>query len=390
MILTPKSFLEYIDPIKCTYKEFRENSKTYEGEYLMDVFKKNKDRSKIMKSLYNIFVKQNVNFIYMFFDNMFEVPNDIKNHLLIPSSAVNTIDYDKRIIHGTSKLHLKKFIRNLHFDEMMLSTFNNNINICDIIKHSTCDYIFSKYISRPYILDKILKIQDLSKTSRTEYSNLIDQFKRCYFIPSVLCPYTVYAILQDLFPNVLNKRENLKLFTPAMSWNSFLIAFLNTNEKMWSEYVGTDVMPNLKEKSKFMIELFDKRNITLYDIPSEDILFNKYFKKYSSNYFDVILFCPPYYNLEIYPGNKQSTSRYKDYKSWLHGYWDGTVMMCYETLKDDGLLSYIVSDSLKNVKTLVVDMMDVTLSNGFVYHNKFQIRWKNHSEYLFVFKKLSF
>ena len=61
------------------------------------------------------------------------------------------------------------------------------------------------------------------------------------------------------------------------------------------------------------------------------------------NHFDIVFFSPPYYELEMYPGENQSTTTYKNYNEWLVGYWSKTIDICHYVLQKGGKLCYILS-----------------------------------------------
>jgi hypothetical protein len=88
---------------------------------------------------------------------------------------------------------------------------------------------------------------------------------------------------------------------------------------------------------------------------------NKNFIKKYTNNIDFIFFSPPYYSLEEYPGNKQSTKVYKTYDEWLQGYWANTVQLCSKVLKKDGIMTYIISKKFDSYN-LEKDMNDITKS----------------------------
>jgi tRNA1(Val) A37 N6-methylase TrmN6 len=80
------------------------------------------------------------------------------------------------------------------------------------------------------------------------------------------------------------------------------------------------------------------------------------------NYFDVVFFSPPYYELELYPGENQSTTVYKTYNEWLNGYWLNTMKVCKHVLKNDGKLCYILSSGggPHSAVDILKDMNDIT------------------------------
>jgi DNA modification methylase len=111
-----------------------------------------------------------------------------------------------------------------------------------------------------------------------------------------------------------------------------------------SEYVGTDVIPQVCRKtSQFAKEYYPTKTCTIYCEPSENLMKHTGFSNKYRNYFDAVFFSPPYYELELYPGKNQSTTQYKTYEEWLEKYWLKTIQLCHHVLKSGGKMCYILS-----------------------------------------------
>jgi tRNA1(Val) A37 N6-methylase TrmN6 len=82
------------------------------------------------------------------------------------------------------------------------------------------------------------------------------------------------------------------------------------------------------------------------------------------NHFDVVFFSPPYYRLELYDGENQSTTKYDTYEKWLDKYWSATIQLCQHVLQPGGRLCYILSgygsDNTKENYDLLDDMNTIT------------------------------
>jgi tRNA1(Val) A37 N6-methylase TrmN6 len=74
--------------------------------------------------------------------------------------------------------------------------------------------------------------------------------------------------------------------------------------------------------------------------------------------YDKIFFCPPYYDLELYGGENQSTTLYSDYDTWLDEYWRQTVQECDKVLKEGGVFSFVMG-ALCREKTMASDMLKI-------------------------------
>ena len=142
------------------------------------------------------------------------------------------------------------------------------------------------------------------KGNTVNYHNFFYLFQQYQPKASILNPYTINWILKNLF-------EGTKLFTPVLSWASYLCAFMHTDR---DEYVGVDVMPSVCQRCQFLFDYYqtelkskhkitrlDRKKLRLYCQPSESLLEDSTFMKQYDQYFDAVLMCPPYFNMEIYP-----------------------------------------------------------------------------------------
>ena len=79
--------------------------------------------------------------------------------------------------------------------------------------------------------------------------------------------------------------------------------------------------------------------------PSEKVILDE-----PNEYYDLVLFGPPYYNLELYDGDNpnQSSNAYTTYEDWLEGYWDGTLKNIIPYLKKGCPFSFCIGN-FKNV-----------------------------------------
>ena len=85
-------------------------------------------------------------------------------------------------------------------------------------------------------------------------------------------------------------------------------------------------------------------------------------RKYREH-FDVVFFSPPYYELELYPGKNQSTTKYKTYEEWLNGNWFKPIQLCYYLLENNGTLCYILSSGGgQSQRNILQDMNNMTRS----------------------------
>ena len=197
-------------------------------------------------------------------------------------------------------------------------------------------------------------------------------------------PYTI--------SNHLNYK--FKVLTPTLGWSSYLLGMM-ANDNL-DEYVGIDVIKKVCNNTKTIANKGNIKN-DIYCVPSEDLYKDKKFMNKYKGYFDFIFFSPPYFQLELYKGLKQSTERYKTYEEWLDGYWRATVKLCFNSLKNGRLMFYIISGYTSKQKyvNLEKDMNSITTEEGFKLVKKLSMVGKNvgftkhrkSKETIFVFSK---
>jgi hypothetical protein len=222
---------------------------------------------------------------------------------------------------------------------------------------------------------------------------------------SILNPAVLYTLLNT---KLNSKIKNKKLFTPEMSWSSYLLAYLSSNEE-WNEYIGVDVMKSVITKSNGLYDLFRERNVNskkivkLYETPSESLLKDKVFLNEYSNKIDAVLYCPPYFDMEIYPDSsgKQSIDLYPNYQSWLDNYLYATLKLCSLVLKPTGKMIVMMGnyhkklngefyDLINDLKKYMKTLNNITLENEYFLKNRTSPLKNNdklRGEILFIFKK---
>jgi len=159
-------------------------------------------------------------------------------------------------------------------------------------------------------------------------------FSSYYFRASIMNPYLVYSLNKSVL-------KGTRIFTPTLGWSSYCYGFLECPEVI--EYVGTDVISSVCEKTRELATQYHDAKTTIYCKPSEDLFKSKPFMQKYREHFDVVFFSPPYYQLEMYKGAEQSTARYKTYEEWLEKYWEVTIQLCHHVLEKGGKMCYILS-----------------------------------------------
>jgi len=242
----------------------------------------------------------------------------------------------------------KNFIRNIHLLNILQNTKSGMENIPTYM-----DVLKDLYL-RNVIDYKILTPSALHYMNEGRLGSVFSSF---YFRASIMNPYLVYSLNKSLL-------KGTRIFTPTLGWTSYAYGFLECPEVV--EYVGTDVIPDVcKTTAKFANEHSPNTAVDIYCKPSEQLFKSKVFMEKYKNHFDVVFFSPPYYRLELYDGENQSTSKYDTYEEWLEKYWEATIKLCKHVLQPGGRLCYILSgygsaDNATNNYDLLEDMNRIT------------------------------
>jgi DNA modification methylase len=88
--------------------------------------------------------------------------------------------------------------------------------------------------------------------------------------------------------------------------------------------------------------------------------------------FDMMLTCPPYYNLEIYTDNENDLSNLKTYEEFLDKY-TSIIKECYNKLKDNSFAVIVVAEIRDNNGVMygfVPDTVNAFRQAGFQYYNE--------------------
>ena len=241
----------------------------------------------------------------------------------------------------------KNFIRNIHLLDILQNTKSGIENIPTFM-----DVLNDLYLKN--IID--YKILTPSSLHYMNEGRLGSVFSSYYFRASIMNPYLVYSLNHSVL-------KGTRIFTPTLGWTSYCYGFLECPYVV--EYVGTDVIPSVcKTTAKFAKEHSPNTTVDIYCKPSEQLFKSKVFMDKYANHFDVVFFSPPYYRLELYDGENQSTAKYDTYEKWLDKYWSATIQLCQHVLQPGGRLCYILSgygsDNTKENYNLLDDMNAIT------------------------------
>ena len=140
------------------------------------------------------------------------------------------------------------------------------------------------------------------------------------------------------------------------------------------DYVGTDINPiQVKANDEAWESIINAYDTTEFGRPcwiiadSTSLDVNEHCEKY-----DMLLTCPPYYNLEVYTDDPKDLSTYKTYEEFLENY-RVAVRNGYTALKDDAFAVIVVEEIRDKNGILygfVPDTIKAFTDAGFLYYNE--------------------
>lgn len=362
-------------------------SKKDDRKERLDLYKKN---------LYRILVSDAQNTLSSWFNRYGKLNETVQYYFNIPNANILNDD----IFAGRTNSKYGKICKNINFvnfyNTKKLYT-NDSEYTFGLMRVMFEDFKLRNSLVGPAFFDHICK-----------YNGDPGQFWLDFMIganrASIFNPATYKGILSEVFTGDT-------LFAPVMGWNSYQIAFYNSNFK---HFIATDVIPDVVENGKLLhneytklqdesLFVSDEKSVDLYLCPSEQLDKQHNFIEKYKNKVDSVLFSPPYFDLELYPSDNQSFSSFPDYQSWLQGYWEETVKLCVEVMKPNAKFGFVISNYVnrqKQMTTISQDMRDV-VSKYLPLDKHYKVQWSAISgtrqakktrngnfEDLWVFKKI--
>ena len=320
--VTPEQFLEHFEKRKSrTFTQFMNTAKVKTSKHLIPLREYIKDKDVEQTDLKLLFenIQKREEYLGRFYHLSLNV--DPKRFSL---SSVKPMT--NKHMNNNAESPFKNVIRNLHWKDILKNTKAGIENIPtymdvleDLYLHDIIDY----------------KIITPSSLHYMKEGRLGSVFSSYFFRASIMNPYLVYSLNHSVL-------KGTKIFTPTLGWTSYAYGFMECPDTL--EYVGTDVIPSVCNKTKKFCDTYYKRKkVDIYCEPSEKLLTNAVFMRKYQNHFDTVFFSPPYYKLEKYPGKNQSIVQYKTYEEWLEKYWEATIQLCHRVLQKGGRMCYILS-----------------------------------------------
>jgi hypothetical protein len=284
--------------------------------------------------------------------------------------------HNKHLIFKTKELFIKTFfilIGEDYYSDVLSDVFNEEerIKTSKSGKQSLLD-IFER--------DSTLRRDIFSMKTIEEKREYIYQ-KYGYFEATQFKPSIVISILKHFKPN--------KVLDMSSGWGDRLIGSLAYSESSYFKeykdkknnirkeedneyneisyfednfvYDGFDPNKNLQKGYSKIIESFstNKNNrYTIRDMCFEDLKIDNNSSEINtikSNYYDLFFSSPPFFDLEIYSKDSdQSTTKYKDFNSWLVNFLFKSLFIAYQALKDGKDMLIHISDYIKDKNNIQI------------------------------------
>lgn len=369
-----------------TFEEFASrlsvlNGSDTSGQFVvrssLDVFvdrvaKKDDRKAKLdqyKRNLYRILVTDAENSLRSWFGRNAELTEDIAYYFDIPTVDIVSGD----TFGGRTLSKYGRICKNINFENFYTTKklYANDFEYTfGLLKAMFEDFKIRNSLVGPAFFDHIYNLGD-------DYAQFWTDFNTGCNRASIFNPVTYRGILDEVFTGET-------LFAPVMGWNSYQLAFYNSDFK---KFIATDVIPEVvangnslhtewqKYRNASMFEIEDK-TVDLYLCPSEHLEAKHDFVNRYHNTVDAVLFSPPYYDLEIYPGEEQSYTNYPNYQDWLKNYWEATVSLCKQVMRPGARFGFVISNYRNKAGedvTISQDMKQVAEQHlKFVRHYKVQ------------------
>jgi hypothetical protein len=307
------------------------------------------------RKLYRIIVQEPEVALAAWFQRTVAVTEDLDFYFQIPDVTVRVGD----TFAGRTLAKYGRVCKNINFDNFFNTKklYTNDFEYTfGMLKAMFEDCKLRNSLVGPAFFDHICKLED-------DYNQFWADFMMGCNRASIFNPVTYRGIMEELFIGDT-------IFAPCMGWNAYQLGFYNSN---WKKFISTDVIPGVVDngkklhaewqayKDRSLFEIKDK-TVDLYQCPSELLDQRHDFVNKYRDQVDAVLFSPPYYDLEIYPGAEQSFTNYPDYADWLENYWEVTVNIAKAVLRPGGKFAFVISNYRNKAKQEVgisEDMRDV-------------------------------
>jgi tRNA1(Val) A37 N6-methylase TrmN6/GNAT superfamily N-acetyltransferase len=219
-------------------------------------------------------------------------------------------------------------------------TFPEEFNSCDSISDHFAEkqriMCFEKGQPSPAMIWSKMKIE------KHNWRSDVDECKRyreLVYSKSRGCNLFNAALALSIYDRYKPASGEYKILDPAAGWGDRLLAAM----KLDATYIGFDTNPNLQSVYDNEIEFactYSKckhSRVVCGPYESTDI---------PETEFDTILVSPPFFDQEIYEGDKTSTNLYKTYQRWIDSYYIPMINKSHKLLKVGGHMIFYIPPRL--------------------------------------------
>lgn len=320
--------------------------------------------------LYKMIVQEPEVVLEAWYNRTVAITESMDFYFQIPEAKI----LDGNTFAGRTHAKYGRLCKNINFENFYNTKklYSNDFEyVVGLMKAMFEDFKLRNSLVGPAFFDHICKIDN-------DYGQFWTDFMMGCNRASIFNPVTYRGIMEELFDGDI-------IFAPCMGWNSYQLGFYNGN---WKKFIATDVIPEVvdngnklheewqKYRDASLFEINDKE-IDLYLCPSEELNKRHNFGEKYKEQVDAVLFSPPYYDLEIYPGKEQSFTNYPNYEDWLLNYWEATVMTAKQVLKPGGRFAFVISNYRNKAKkevTISQDMRDIAEAH-FGAPTHYKVQW---------------
>jgi hypothetical protein len=320
--------------------------------------------------LYKMIVQEPEVALTAWYNRTVAITEPVDHYFQIPEAKI----LDGNTFAGRTQAKYGRLCKNINFENFYNTKklYSNDFEyVVGLMKAMFEDFKLRNSLVGPAFFDHICKIDG-------DYGQFWTDFMMGCNRASIFNPVTYRGIVEELF-------DGDTIFAPCMGWNSYQLGFYSSK---WKKFISTDVIPEVVDNGHKLhtewqryrdASLFevDNKEVDLYLCPSEELNQRYDFGNKYKEQVDAVLFSPPYYDLEIYPGREQSYANYPEYKDWLLNYWEATVMIAKQVLRPGGRFAFVISNYRNKAKqevTISQDMRNIAE----VYFGKathYKVQW---------------
>jgi hypothetical protein len=329
------------------------------------------------EKMYQILVTDAKASLRQFYKRYGELTHTVDFYLDLPVG--NCYNAKENTYYGMTHSKYGRLCKNINFDDFYNTKklyTNDSEYVFGLIKVMYEQFHIRNSLCCPAFFDHIINTED-------DYNQFWLDFWMGANKASIFNPYTFKSILDTQF-------SGKTLFTPCMGWNGYQIGFYNSQ---FEHLITTDVIPNVvanahklhttykrwRDTDMFQKHFIDEKTIDAYLCPSEQLESRHKFIETYTHQVDAVLFCPPYFDLELYPGDEQSTNSFPDYKQWLNGYWEETIKLCAKVMKPGAKFGFIISNYRTHEKqdNTISEDMKALVEKHLTYTHHCKVRWSS-------------